>query len=62
MKICDCCFAQGCAVCNWNGVVGEYEDNLAHTRTKVTDADRAAFRKDMENLRTEFLGVTDGCS
>lgn len=51
MSICSNCKGKGCAVCNGNGVVGEWIENLVCTRAHTTDADKAAFVHEMAKFR-----------
>ena len=51
MLICRNCRGKGCAVCNSNGVIGEWIENLVCTRARTTDADRAKFVYNMAKFR-----------
>jgi len=58
MRICEFCMAQGCTVCNDNGVVGGVDNG--GSATGITDADRAYFRWLMQKMRAEYFELLEG--
>lgn len=50
--------AQGCTVCNDNGVVGGVDNG--GSATGITDADRAYFRWLMQKMRAEYFELLEG--
>lgn len=59
MKVCEACLTAGCAMCNWNGVVGD--DKINSRYFNASEAAKAQYHAEMEGLKHLYKteGITE---